>query len=188
MCHNDVYITYNIEGLVLHPITSTPTHNSFVGYGDDIHIQLHEPQYDTEPKIVAEVELTRVPSDLRNRQPHGYNMVEALRCEKSAGGHIIARDFDDPRLMERNIADLLKFNDVYIIRRLQVSDSYRNQGYGTLVLQNLKSWIHRITGDPMAIVVTVINEQNAELPEYARVFLQKRGFAAAPFESPVLYF
>lgn len=188
MYANDLYITYNIEGLMLHPAASTYTPNSFVGYGDDIHIQLYEPQYDTEPRIVAEVELTRVPSDFRNRQPHGYNMLEALRCEKSSNGHIIARDFDDPRLKSMNIESRLKFNDVYIIRRLQVSDLYRNRGYGTFVLENLKSWIHRITGDPMAIVITVPNERNAELPAHARAFLQKRGFATAPFESPVLYF
>lgn len=188
MYANDLYITYNVEGLMLRPVASDVANNSCIGYADDIRIEVYEPQYDTEPRIVAEVELTRVPSSLRNRMPKGYDMIDTLRSEKTSNGHIIARDFDDPRFMSMNIESLLKFNDVYIMRRLQVSDLYRNQGYGTFVLENLKSWICRITGDPMAIVVTVPNEQTAELPAHARAFLQKRGFATAPFESPVLYF
>lgn len=180
---SNLYITYEIGGL--HPAVINEAGNPFVGYADDLDIRLMERQYDDEPRLVAKFEMTRIPSDKRTRMNSKYNMLDVMRTEKSAGGHIIARDFENPELYTRNINDLLRHGDVYILRRFYVTGSYQNKGYDVFAMQNVKAWIHRITGDANSIMVasTTLYEISAIQDD-----LKKLGFQPAPFKSPVLYF
>ena len=183
----NLYLTYELGGL--HPAKVNEVGNDFLGYTDDLAICLYKRQYDDEPYLVAKVELSRVPSDLRNRIPGEYRMVSAMELEKMSNGHLIAPDFADKEFMDKfNLSTSLKDNDVYIIRRFYVNDRYQRQGYGTFVLENLKAWIHRMTGDVQPIIVTIVDHRNAEDPDYAVKFLQKRNFAFLSEKTPALYF
>lgn len=179
----NLYITYEVGGL--HPAAINEAGNPFVGYADDLDICLMERQYDDEPRLVAKVEMTRIPSDKRHRMNAKYNMLDTMRAEKSAGGHIIARDFENPELYTRNINDLLRHSDVYIMRRFYVTGPYEETGHGEFMMKNIKPWIHRITGDlePIIVASTTLREMEAIQED-----LKKFGFTPAPFESPVLYY
>lgn len=184
---SNLYITYELGGL--HPAKVNEVGNAFLGYADDLEICLYKRQYDDEPYLVAKVELSRVPSDLRNRIPGEYRMVSAMELEKMSNGHLIAPDFADRVFLAKfNLDKTLRDNDVYIIRRFYVNDRYQRQGYGTYVLESLKAWIARMTGDKKPIIVTVVTKHNAEDVDYALRFLQKRNFAFLSDKTPALYF
>ncbi len=180
---SNLYITYEVGGL--HPAAINEAGNPFVGYADDLDICLMERQYDDEPRLVAKFEMTRIPSDKRMRMNSKYNMLDVMSAEKSAGGHIIARDFENPKLYTTNINDLLRHSDVYILRRFYVTGPYENTEHDVFAMKSVKPWIHRITGDlsPIIVASTTLREIEAIQED-----LKRFGFTPAPFESPVLYY
>lgn len=169
--NNNLYITYNVSGMQVCVDNASTV--------DDITLEFSEIIPAKPHTIIGHVEITRIPSDLRQinfeRVEGGYGMMNAMSNERDSKADVIAQEMnlEDPVKTEPYIQGLMN-NDLYVIKNIKVIKC--GQGYGSYILKQLPKVLKRITNDRRPVIAVVPNSKKATDVERVIHFFELNDF------------
>lgn len=181
-----IYLSYEVSGVhVCDDGTRTV---------DDVNIDIAEIIPGKAHNLLGRIEIVRIPSDLRSINIEcvdaGYAMASAMMAESAAKADIIAKEMnlDNPSIRQPYVK-MLKENDLYVIKSIQITKNLRGMGYGSYTLSQLPAALKRITNDRHPVIAVVPYAFNKPADDERVIkFFERSGYKRVDARAQTLYY